>query len=135
MAASMPAPVMGLAGGDGVGDRFVLAVVVGDGEASAFVVAHAHPASALSADGQALEQGGALAGGSFGALVAAGGGVRGEGLLVVFELRPGQVAGVVGGDQDRPLCLRFGSAVVVAVEVDRVFVPAIGVGPGVGRVV
>ena len=125
----------GLTGGDGVGDRFMLAVVVGDGEASAFVVTHAHPASASSADGQALEQSGALAGWSFGALVAAGGGVRREGALVVFELCPSQVARVVVGDQDRPLCLRFGSAVVVAVQVDRVFVPAIGVGPGVGRVV
>jgi len=57
----------GLAAGCAVLDAAVHALVVGDFDATADVVAHRHPASAAPADGQALQQRGALAGGPGGA--------------------------------------------------------------------
>ena len=56
-------------------DATIHALVVGDLHAAAGVVAHRHAASAACADGQALQQRGALAGGTGGAVFTVRGGV------------------------------------------------------------
>ena len=82
---------------------FAEALVVGRLDATAVVVADGHPPSAAAADGEALQQRRAFAGGAGGALGAVGAGVAGEQALVALELLPGDVAGVGVGDQRRPL--------------------------------
>ena len=89
-------------------DAAVHAVVVGDFDAAAGVVAHGHPASAAPADGQALQQRGALAGRAGGAVVAVRGGVGQQQLLVGLVLVPADVAGVGVGDQRDPLLAGHG---------------------------
>ena len=92
-----------LAGLVGVLDAVPIAVVVGDLMAAAGVVAHGHPVAAAAADGQSLQQGGALPGRAGGAVGAVGAGVVGEGALVGVELLEGDVAGVGVRDEHEPL--------------------------------
>ena len=93
----------GLAALRAVLDAAVHALVVGDLDAAAGVVAHRHPASAAPADGQALQQRGSFAGGAGGAVVAVRGGVAQQQLLVGLVLVPADVAGVGVADQRDPL--------------------------------
>jgi L-aminopeptidase/D-esterase-like protein len=91
----------GLAALPAVLDAAIHALVVGDLHTAAGVVAHRHAPSAAPADGQALQQRGALAGGTGGAVLAVRGGVGQQQFRVGFVLVPAQVAGVGVGDQRR----------------------------------
>ena len=120
----------------GLADAVVLAHVVGhDRAVVAGVVPDGHAAAAGAADDEALQQGGAFAWRAGFAVLAAGGGVGGQHLLVGLVLRPGDVAGVVIYDQHGPVVDRLGQLVVVSVQVGGVAGPAITVSAGVGRVV
>jgi len=79
------------------------ASVVGHERALALVIVDAHSLSAAAADGEALQQYGAFAGGTAGAVLAVRAGVVSECALVVLELFPGEVAGVRVRDQRGPL--------------------------------
>ena len=110
---------------DGAGDglaalRTVLdaaghALVVGNFDAAAGVVAHRHPASAAPADGQALQQRGSFAGGAGGAIGAVRGGIAQQQLLVGLVLVPAEVAGVGVADQRDPLLARHELVALLAV--------------------
>jgi hypothetical protein len=63
----------GLAASPAVLDGVAQACVVGDLDAAAGVVAHAHPVPAAPADGEALQQGGSFPGRAGGAVAAVGG--------------------------------------------------------------
>ena len=79
-------------------DRLAGALVVGDQGAATLVILHGHPLPATSADGESLQQGGALAGGPGGAVSAVRSSVGGEQPLVDLELLPGEIAVVRFGD-------------------------------------
>ena len=96
----------GPAAGRAVLDAAVHALVVGDFDAAAGVVAHRHPAPAAPADRQALQQRGAFAGGAGGAIGAVRGGIAQQQLLVGLVLVPADVAGVGVADQRDPLLAR-----------------------------
>ena len=135
MAASTPAPgTVETARRAGL-DRLADALVVGDRDAAALVVADGHAPPAAAADGEALQQGGAFAGGTGGAFGAVGLGVGGEQALVGLELLPGDVAGVGVGDQRRPLVAGQRLVVRLAVGVLAVAAAAVDERAGVARVV
>ena len=116
-------------------DAAVHALVVGDLDAAAGVVAHRHPAPAAPADGQALQQRGALAGGAGGAVVAVRGGVAQQQLLVGLVLVPADVAGVGVGDQRDPLLAGQGVEGLLAVGGEAFAAAAVGERAGVAGVV
>ena len=78
----------GLAALPAVLDAAIHALVVGDFDAAAGVVAHGHPPPAAPADGQALQQRGPFAGGAGGAVLAVRGGVGQQQFLVGLVLCP-----------------------------------------------
>ena len=89
-------PIGGVDGGAGDGlaawravvDALAHALVVGDLDAAAGVVAHGHPPPAAPADGQALQQRGAFPGRAGGPVGAVGVGVGQQQLLVGLVLVP-----------------------------------------------
>jgi len=116
-------------------DRLADALVVGDQGVAALVVVHGHPPSAAPADGEALQQRGALAGGAGGALGAVGPGVGVQQALVDLELLEGEVARVRVDDQGGPLLARQLLHGGLAVGGLAGAAPAIGERAGVARVV
>ena len=120
----------------GIADAVVLAHVVGhDRSVVPGVVPHGHAPAADAADDEALQQGGAFAWRAGFAVLAPGGCVGGQHLLVGLVLRPGDVAGMVFDDQHGPVVGQFGQRVVVSVQVGGVAGPAVAVSADVGRVV
>jgi len=129
------------AAGDGLAalrtvlDAAVHALVVGDFDAAAGVVAHRHPASTAPADGQALQQRGALAGGPGGAVGAVRGGVAQQQPLVGFVLIPADIAGVGVADQRDPFLAGHQLVALLAVAGQAFAAAAVGERAGVAGVV
>ena len=94
------------ASGAGVLDALAHALIVGHLDPAALVIADGHPSPAAPADGEALQQCGALAGGAGGALLAVCLGVVGERPQVLLVLLQGEVSRVAVGEQCRPLLAR-----------------------------
>jgi hypothetical protein len=129
IASSMPAPQIDWHGGGAGRDPLARAVVVRLRLAvAALVVADGHPFAAFAADHEPLQQCGSFAGRAGAALlIAVGGGVGGERLLVVFVLLEGDVSGVRILDQDGPLVARFDHGAGVTVDVGELLASSVEV--------
>ena len=103
---------------------------------AALVVADGHPFAALAADDEPLQQRRSFAGRAGATLLlAVGGGVRGERLLVVLVLLEGDVSGVRVFDQHGPLVARLMDGAGVAVDVGELLASSVEVRARVPRVV
>ena len=120
----------------GVVDAVALAEVGGQVFPAAGVVADGHPAAAAAADDDALQEGGAFAGRSGGAVAAVGGGVGCEPGGVGFPLVQGDVSGVGAGDEGDPFLAGHCDAAAPFPAGPRLLaVPAVGERAGVAGVV
>jgi hypothetical protein len=119
----------------GVVDAVALAEVGGQVFPAAGVVADGHPPAAAAAGDDALQEGGAFAGRSGGAVAAVRGGVGREPGDVGLPLFQGDVAGVGAGDEGDPLLAGHRDAASLPAGQQPLAVPAVGERAGVARVV
>ena len=118
-----------------VGDAVALAHVGGRLLAAAGVVADGHPVAAAAADDDALQQRGAFAGWTGGAVGAVRGGVGGQPGEVGLVLLHGDVSGVGAGDERDPFLARQSGGDCLAAGQFPVPAPAEGERAGVAGVV